>query len=155
MNERLQTIPTSITTIRKDDFIQFVKFNLWGSLGSISELFIFTVLITYFGVDYISSTILSYIVKIFFGFILNSKYTFPTVKDQKVYFIMTKYFLVNLTGLLLNVLLVYLLVESVLLKQFESVETIAKIIAIILDAVLTFFLHKKITFKQAAVENQA
>ena len=155
MNERLQTIPTSITTIRKDDFIQFVKFNLWGSLGSISELFIFTVLITYFGVDYISSTILSYIVKIFFGFILNSKYTFPTVKDQKVYFIMTKYFLVNLTGLLLNVLLVYLLVESVLLKQFESVETIAKIVAIVLDAVITFFLHKKITFKQGVVENQA
>jgi putative flippase GtrA len=93
---------------------QFVRFGLVG-LGSNIILYLVYLLCTYLGMSYLLAVVISYFVGIVASFFSNKGWTFTYRGNAKAAF--TRYVLVYLIGLALNLFLLYTLVERFLLRH--------------------------------------
>ena len=99
-------------------FIQFVKFSFVGAINTITSLCIYYVMI-YFNINYMISTVVSYLGSSIIGYILNRFWVFQ-VKKTKLFYSMVKYYVVYGTSLLINMGCMYLYIQILGLSEMIS-----------------------------------
>jgi len=97
--------------LKKESVRQFLTFCIMGSIGVSFNYSIFFILFHFLHVYYIISSATGFIIGIFLVFFLNKQFTFrvPSYKDPRILFV--KYFIVNITSLLIGLLMLRFFVE--------------------------------------------
>lgn len=120
--------------------VQFVKFGIVGISNTLLSFAVFTLLLEVFGVWYLAASAIGFVLGAVNGFLLNRRWTFRGhVGDALT---PVRWGVVQGGGLLLNLGLVYLCVESLGLD-----ELIGQAIAIAIVVVITFFANRAWTFR--------
>jgi len=120
---------------------RIIKYLIAGGAGAFTNLALLYVLTEFFGIWYLFSTSLAFIVSFFVSFFLQKFWTFRDGNKEIIYRQMAVYFGVALTNLGLNGLLMYSLVDG--LKVWYM---LAQIIASALIAVESYWVYKFFIF---------
>lgn len=125
--------------------MKVVKFIISGGSAFSANIILLYLFTEFFGWWYILSATLSFTLSIGVGFSLNKFWTFLDHSTEGIYTQMSSYVLINLVNLLLNILMLYILVDYFGLWYIS-----AQIIVSILLAVESFFLYGRIFNKLSA-----
>jgi putative flippase GtrA len=121
-------------------FLQFVKFGVVGVSNTLIFFAVYTLLLKAFGVWYVAASGIGFAVGAVNGFLWNRAWTFKGhVGDALT---PVRWFVVQSTGLLLNLGLVYLFVDGVGLD-----ELVGQAVTIAIVTVTTFFANRAWTFR--------
>ncbi len=126
------------TLLRKNSLL--LKYAIIGGLSASIDFIIFSILSNKLHIDYLLANIISVHCGIFCSFILNRQYNFK-IKDKTIKRFISFYF-IGILGLGVSTLLLYLLVD---ISEWNKI--VAKLLTIIVVALLQFILNKTITFK--------
>lgn len=124
-----------------DDFTRFIKFGLVGVLNTIINWVLF-ILLNSIGVYYIISNIIAYSISTLNSYLWNSKWVFKYNGDN-VNQTTFKFITLNIIGLVLNTIILFLLVDIIKLPKI-----IALIIATGVVMILNYFINKLWVFKK-------
>lgn len=120
---------------------KFIKFGIVGILNTLINWTIFAIL-NFLGMYYIISNIIAYVIATINSYIWNSKWVFKYKgKDKKE--TTGKFILLNLFGLSLNTVILYLFVD---LMRFNKL--IALVITTIIVMIINYILNKVWVFKE-------
>lgn len=118
--------------------ISFLKFCIVGASNTIISLIIYWILLK-FDIYYLVASTIAYMAGILNGYLLSSKYVFKTTKSIQTIF---KFFVVYGTSLLINLFLLYVLVDIVGINKM-----IAQVMTIVVNTLFNYFVNKIWTFK--------
>jgi putative flippase GtrA len=120
--------------------LQFVKFGIVGVSNTLIFFAVYTLLLKVFGVWYVAASGIGFAVGAVNGFLWNRAWTFKGhVGDALT---PVRWFVVQTSGLLVNLGLVYLFVDGVGLD-----ELVGQAVTIVIVTLLTFFTNRAWTFK--------
>jgi len=94
--------------------IKMIQFGIVGGLMIILNVAIIYTLTNFLGIYYIISAILSYLFLTGLSFFLNEKWTFNSITNhahKKMWHRFVSYYLVSLSGMTLNIIILFLLTE--------------------------------------------
>ena len=131
-------------------FEQFIKFGLVGVSNTAISYGAYT-LLTYFGVPYVLSNIVAFVVSVLNSFFWNNRYVFKKNENEarNTWFVLFKTFLAyGSTGLVLSNVLLVLLVEKVHMNKY-----IAPLLILVITIPLNFVLNKCWAFKSKKMNN--
>ncbi|GIW66726.1 MAG: dolichol monophosphate mannose synthase [Candidatus Parcubacteria bacterium] len=117
---------------------RFIKFIIVGTLGTIINLLFFYLLVKHLSIWYILSAIISFFIAVTNNYLLNQKWTFAG-SVQSSYL---KFVLVSLGGLIVNLIILFLLVEYLRINYLLS-----QLIAIGLASIFNFYQSQRFVFK--------
>jgi len=120
-------------------WIQLLKFCIVGVSGYVVNLIVYSVLIRGFGVQYITASIVAFLVAWLNNFVLNRQWTFPKGAASPVLQAI-KYMLVSLVGLIVNLGILWALVSM------GTDTLLAQAIAIFAVTPITFVLTRSWAF---------
>lgn len=124
-----------------DDIFRFIKFGLVGVLNTLINWILF-ILLNSFGIYYIISNVIAYSISTLNSYLWNSKWVFKysgdNVKETSL-----KFIVLNVIGLTLNTIILYLLVDIVGLNKL-----IALVITTGVVMILNYFINKFWVFKK-------
>ena len=118
-----------------EDLSRFIKFGLVGVLNTIINWILF-ILLNSMGVYYIISNIIAYSISTLNSYLWNSKWVFKYTGDN-VNQTTFKFITLNIIGLVLNTIILFLLVDIIKLPKI-----IALIIATGVVMILNYFINK-------------
>lgn len=118
-----------------EDLSRFIKFGLVGVLNTIINWILF-ILLNSMGVYYIISNIIAYSISTLNSYLWNSKWVFKYTGDN-VNQTTFKFIILNIIGLVLNTIILFLLVDIIKLPKI-----IALIIATGVVMILNYFINK-------------
>lgn len=118
-----------------DDFTRFIKFGLVGVLNTIINWVLF-ILLNSIGVYYIISNIIAYSISTLNSYLWNSKWVFKYNGDN-VNQTTFKFITLNIIGLVLNTIILFLLVDIIKLPKIISLIITTGIVMI-----LNYFINK-------------
>lgn len=121
-------------------FRTLILYGIIGCLSSSIDFLVYTLLVTYFGFNYIASNCISVLTGIITSFTLNRKYNFK-VKDRK-YKRFIIFLCVGLCGMMISNGILYLCIDV-----FQLHELISKLLSIVFVVLAQFIINKYITFK--------
>ena len=121
-------------------FRQIILYGLIGALSASIDFGIFTIL-HFLGLAYLLANAIGVHIGIFCSFLLNRQFNFKVKDKTERRFLF--FYSIGLIGLLLSSVLLKLLIE-----YFDWNEIYAKLLSIIVVAVVQFLLNKYITFKK-------
>lgn len=121
-------------------FRTLILYGLIGGLSSSIDFIVYSLLVSYVGLNYILSNSISVLIGIITSFTLNRKYNFK-VKDKK-YRRFIIFLCVGLCGMIISNLILYLCIDILSLH-----ELISKLLSIVLVVIVQFIINKYITFK--------
>lgn len=124
-----------------DDFTRFIKFGLVGVLNTIINWVLF-ILLNSIGVYYIISNIIAYSISTLNSYLWNSKWVFKYNGDN-VNQTTFKFITLNIIGLVLNTIILFLLVDIIKLPKIISLIITTGIVMI-----LNYFINKLWVFKK-------
>lgn len=124
-----------------DDLFRFIKFGLVGLLNTLINWILF-ILLNRFGVYYIISNVIAYSISTLNSYLWNSKWVFKYNGDN-VKGTSSKFIVLNIIGLTLNTIILYLLVDIVGLNKLISLVITTGIVMI-----LNYFINKLWVFKK-------
>ena len=124
-----------------DDLFRFIKFGLVGLLNTLINWILF-ILLNSFGVYYIISNVIAYSISTLNSYLWNSKWVFKYNEDN-VKETSFKFIVLNIIGLTLNTIILYLLVDIVGLNKLISLVITTGIVMI-----LNYFINKLWVFKK-------
>lgn len=124
--------------LRKNSLL--LKYAIIGGLSASIDFIIFSILSNKLHIDYIIANIISVHCGIICSFILNRQYNFK-IKDKTLKRFIAFYF-IGILGLGVSTSLLYLLVD---ISDWNKI--VAKLLTIVVVALLQFILNKTITFK--------
>lgn len=120
---------------------KFIKFGLVGVLNTLINWIIFAVL-NFVGVYYIIANVIAYVIATINSYTWNSRWVFKyNGKDQKE--TTTKFIVLNLVGLALNTIILYLLVDLIGLNKLISL-----VITTVIVMVINYIVNKIWVFKE-------
>ncbi|TRT62760.1 MULTISPECIES: GtrA family protein [unclassified Microcystis] len=119
---------------------QFSKFFSVGLVCTVFNYVGLYLLTSILGIYYLVSFCIVWLLGNLLGYWLNKKYTFKSPKS--IVGEIHKYYLVMLSSLLINLMIIYILV-----KYFQVWYLIASVLTTILGIFYNFILHKKWSFK--------
>lgn len=120
--------------------LQFVKFGVVGVSNTLIFFLVYTLLLKVFGIWYVAASGIGFAVGAINGFLWNRRWTFRGhVGDALT---PVRWFVVQTSGLLVNLGLVYLLVDGAGLG-----ELIGQAVTIVIVTLLTFSANRAWTFK--------
>ena len=120
---------------------QVAKFSTIGLLGAAINLIILYLSVEFIGMPYFIGAILAYVIGITNNFFWNKYWTFKNKsKNYRKQYI--KYFLISLSSLVIN-----LIILSTLVELFGLWYMFSQVIAILIAGLNNFFWNKKFTFK--------
>src|SRR5574344_1817420 len=123
--------------------VQFIKFGIVGLSNTIISYLVYTILV-YFGVYYLISSIIGFIVSVLNSFFWNNKYIFIENKSQSIFKSLLKTFAsYAFTGLVLSNVLLYTAVSF-----FNISKYIAPLISLGITVPLNFVLNKFWAFRE-------
>ena len=120
---------------------QFIKFGYIGIVTAILNVFILYFLTEIFKLYYLYSALASFLIATFVCFILNKKYTFNEAINLNFIDRLTSFFMINLSTLIVNLLILHYLTEN-----FRIYYLFSQLISLAVVAVLNFWGHKTWTF---------
>lgn len=124
-----------------DDLFRFIKFGLVGILNTLINWILFIIL-NILGLYYIISNIIAYSISTLNSYLWNSNWVFKyggdNLKETSL-----KFIILNIIGLTLNTIILYLLVDIVGLRKL-----IALIITTGIVMILNYFINKIWVFKK-------
>jgi len=129
--------------LKKESVKQFIKFAIVGVTNTLINLSVLYVLKEFFGVYYLFAAVIAFIVAVTNSFILNKIWTFKeNIRDGtiKKY---SKFFMVSLSALLVNLLILYILTDI-----FKLYYMLSQIVAIGVSLWINFFGNKTWTFRR-------
>lgn len=121
--------------------IKFVRYGIVGVFGLVVDMGIFYILHKMFGVNYIISNILSSTMAVIHNFVVNSVFTFK-VKDKPLKRFVS-FYTIALAGMAVSSGLLALMIDGL---KMDSM--ISKMIAVVIVAILQYFLNKRLTFRE-------
>lgn len=116
----------------------FIKFCVVGGMNTGVSL-VFYWLLLKLGMHYLYANGVGYIAGVLTGYILSSKYVFKTKKTVGTFL---KFIFVYLITFVVNIALMYILVDKLLFS-----EIIAPVIVIMINLIINYFLNKMWTFR--------
>jgi putative flippase GtrA len=120
--------------------VQFVKFGIVGVSNTLIFFLVYTLLLKVFGVWYVAASGIGFAVGAINGFLWNRRWTFRGhVGDALT---PVRWFVVQTSGLLVNLGLVYLFVDGAGLGELWG-----QAVTIVIVTVLTFFANRAWTFR--------
>lgn len=125
---------------KSDDFIKFIKFSIVGVGNTLINWTTFFIL-NVCGVYYIIANIIAYLIATINSYLWNSLWVFKYGKGIKVN-TSIKFFALNLFGLTVNTILMYILVEFVGLSKL-----VALVLASIIVVIMNYSVNKLWVFK--------
>lgn len=128
--------------MEKGDFKQFSKFAVVGVINTLINLVVLFVFTEYLGLYYIYSAIIAFLFAVTNSFILNTIWTFNSKISHKTTKRYTKFFIVSLMALMVNLLILYSLTE-----YFKLWYMLSQIIAIAISLWVNFFGNKNWTYR--------
>ena len=131
--------------IKNNDLIKLIRFSIVGVLYTLFNWGIFFIL-NAFGVYYIISNIIAYIIATINSYIWNSLWVFKYGQGLNIN-TSVKFFILNLVGLTVNTTIMYILVDILNFNKF-----IALVIASVLVVIMNYTINKLWVFKE---ENNA
>jgi putative flippase GtrA len=121
-------------------FLQFLKFGIVGVSNTLIFFAVYTLLLKVFGVWYVAASGIGFAVGAVNGFLWNRAWTFKGhVGDALT---PVRWFVVQTSGLLLNLGLVYLFVDGAGLGKLEG-----QAVTIVIVTATTFFANRAWTFR--------
>ena len=124
-----------------EDLSRFIKFGLVGVLNTIINWILF-ILLNNMGVYYIISNIIAYSISTLNSYLWNSKWVFK-YNGNNVNQTTFKFIILNIIGLVLNTIILFLLVDIIKLPKI-----IALIITTWVVMILNYFINKLWVFKK-------
>ena len=124
-----------------EDLSRFIKFGLVGVLNTIINWILF-ILLNSMGIYYIITNIIAYSISTLNSYLWNSKWVFKYTGDN-VNQTTFKFIILNIIGLVLNTIILFLLVDIIKLPKI-----IALIIATGIVMILNYFINKLWVFKK-------
>ena len=131
--------------IKNNDLIKLIRFSIVGVGNTLVNWGIFFIL-NAFGVYYIISNIIAYIIATINSYIWNSLWVFKYGQGLNIN-TSVKFFILNLVGLTVNTTIMYILVDILNFNKF-----IALVIASVLVVIMNYTINKLWVFKE---ENNA
>ena len=131
--------------IKNNDLIKLIRFSIVGVGNTLVNWGIFFIL-NAFGVYYIISNIIAYIIATINSYIWNSLWVFKYGQGLNIN-TSVKFFILNLVGLTVNTTIMYILVDILNFNKF-----IALVIASVLVVMMNYTINKLWVFKE---ENNA
>ena len=134
-----------ISDERFESFMQFVKFGLVGLSNTVISYVIYAVLV-YFGVHYLLSSVISFVVSVLNSFFWNNKFVFTVEAGEKrtPWHALAKTFVAySFTGLFLNNILLLLWIDVLHMSEY-----IAPIINMLISIPVNYLLNKFWAFKK-------
>lgn len=126
--------------LRMPMVVQFVKFGIVGVSNTLIFFLVYTLLLKAFGMWYVAASGIGFAVGAVNGFLWNRRWTFSGhIGDALT---PVRWFVVQTSGLLVNLGLVYLFVDGVGLG-----ELVGQAMTIVIVTVLTFFANRAWTFR--------
>jgi putative flippase GtrA len=120
--------------------LQFVKFGIVGVSNTLIALAVYTLLLKVFGVWYVAASGIGFAIGAVNGFLWNRAWTFRGhVGDALT---PVRWFVVQGCGLLLDLGLVYVLVDGVHMDKL-----VGQLVTTVVVTVITFFVNRTWTFK--------
>lgn len=123
------------------DFISFIKFAIVGVINTLLNWLIFFNL-NRLGLYYISSNIIAYIMATMNSYLWNSilvfKYKVSFINNRSI-----KFILLNLSGLIINTILLFILVDIFYFKKLTALILVTPIVMILNFAVNKLWIFKK------------
>ena len=127
--------------LKKEELIRIIKFVIVGCLNTALNWYLFY-LLNSIGVYYIISTIIAYSISVVHSYIWNSKWVFESKsKDKRKSSF--KFIVLNLIGLLINSILMYVSVEI-----FSLEKMIGLIITTVIVMIINYVGNKLWTFSE-------
>jgi len=123
---------------------QIIKFGVVGTTNVVLDMVIYYILTRYFDLHYLIAATISFVIVVTWSFNFNRKWTFKlqnSFKKLKTQYV--EFVLVNILVLILNVAVLYLLVDL-----FSIFDLISKVIASIVIGLINFFINKFWTFRE-------
>ena len=137
-----------ISNILSKPFLKdLIKFAIVGTIGTVINISILYLLTEFFNLYYIFSEIIAFIVSVLNNYILNKLWTFQEKIQEKIIRKYFKFSLVCLVSLLLNITVLFILVE-----YFYIWYIMAEIIAIFCAFLINFSGSRLWTFKKNNIE---
>lgn len=119
--------------------VSFLKFCVVGVSNTILSLIIYWIL-NMIGINYLVSSTIAYLMGIFNGYMLSSRFVY---NKKQSFNTGVKFFTVYGISLLLNLLIMYLLVEVILFDKM-----IAQAVAVIVNTFFNYIINSVWTFKK-------
>lgn len=113
-----------------NEFKRFVKFGIVGVINTLLNWIIFFMLNSV-GIYYIISNVIAYSIATINSYFWNSKWVFKYEKDKKA-IVFLKFILLNLFGLTLNTIILFVLVDKFMLD---------KILALVITTGIVMFIN--------------
>ena len=130
--------------IKNNDLIKLIRFSIVGVGNTLVNWSIFIIL-NAFGVYYIISNIIAYIIATINSYIWNSLWVFKYGQGLNIN-TSVKFFILNLVGLTVNTTIMYILVDILNFNKF-----IALVIASVLVVMMNYTINKLWVFKEKKV----
>ena len=130
--------------IKNNDLIKLIRFSIVGVGNTLVNWGIFFIL-NAFGVYYIISNIIAYIIATINSYIWNSLWVFKYGQGLNIN-TSVKFFILNLVGLTVNTTIMYILVDILNFNKF-----IALVIASVLVVMMNYTINKLWVFKEKKV----
>ena len=130
--------------IKNNDLIKLIRFSIVGVGNTLVNWSIFIIL-NAFGVYYIISNIIAYIIATINSYIWNSLWVFKYGQGLNIN-TSVKFFILNLVGLTVNTTIMYILVDILNFNKF-----IALVIASVLVVIMNYTINKLWVFKEKKV----
>jgi len=124
---------------------RIIKYIISGGTGAVVDLGLLFLLVSVWGLWYISGAVLAFLVAFCFSFTLQKFWTFGSNSFDRLHMQAGLYLLVSLLNLVLNTFLIYIFVEYFNIHYFLS-----QIIAGVLLAVSSFFIYKTFIFSRTS-----
>lgn len=115
---------------------QIIKFGIVGASAFLIDYSILYILTEFFGIYYLYSSIISFIVSVIFNYILSIKWVFDVSKKQTIKEFST-FILLSIIGLIINQVIMYIMVEKANIWYMFS-----KIVSTIIVMVYNFITRK-------------
>ncbi len=117
---------------------RFIKFGIVGVINTVISLAVYNVFLL-LGLNYLVANAIGYIVGIFNGYVLSSKYVFKAKMDTKKG---SKFILTYISSFFIGSVILFLLVEYLKISK-----AIAPIFVIIFNLIYNYLINKIWTFK--------
>lgn len=126
---------------QKINYVQLLKFAVAGAIGAAIEICLFIYLVDFLEVYYLTANLIAISAAIIVNYIISQKWVFDGGRySKRLEF--TIFIVVSMFALLLNQLLMWYFVESLVID-----DKISKLLAIGLVAAVNFFAKKYFVFK--------
>jgi putative flippase GtrA len=126
-------------------FGRIIRYVISGGIGTVTNFGLIYLFTDYFGIWYLKSSIIAFIISVIISFICQKYLTFQNTNTEKVHKQMVLFIILALINLGINTLLMYLFVDIVGMWYLS-----AQVVTSALIAISSFFVYKHVIFTHAA-----